>query len=275
MKLMSRFFLVLSITVLIAGCKLAVIVVEGGEVESYDSGICVASAICIVDVTDPNFSERFTATPYTGWYFKKWNSGDRFFCGGSTSPSCVLSFQGHEQSNAVEDMVASSELFYLMPVFTTDPGATKVEGTSRTIEVDGVERIWLQPKDFMNYSYNQVSEVCPNRACSGSLRGSTIDLTGYTWASSDDVRLLFNAYKDAGAAILGEFEITTTDRDTRILYAMLSDPPYEDSEYDRVYLAFVGGGSSPDPTQEITDVSHAPIEPSYEGDGLFGAWFWR
>ena len=126
MKQMSRLFL-LSITALMAGCRLAVIVVEGGEVESFDAGICMAGDICIVEVADTNFSKTFTAVPATGWYFKKWSSGGRFFCGGSTNPRCVLSFEGLKGSKGAQDMVASSEVFYLMPIFTTDPGAIKVE----------------------------------------------------------------------------------------------------------------------------------------------------
>ena len=145
MKQMSRIFLLLSITALIAGCKLAVIVVEGGEVQSTVSGVCVASAICIVDVTDPNFFETFTAVPDEGWYFHRWNSGNGFFCGGSTDLTCTLSFQGHEESKAVEDMVASSEGFYLMPVFR--PGQD-------IITVDGKE--WLQPNLFTNISWHDI-----------------------------------------------------------------------------------------------------------------------
>jgi hypothetical protein len=61
-----------------------------------------------------------------------------------------------------------------------------------TVSVNGKE--WLQPKDFINYSYNQVSVACPAGVCSGTLPGSTFDLNGYTWASIDEVSALFNAY---------------------------------------------------------------------------------
>ena len=56
MKKTLKFLLLISIAALLAGCKLAVIVVEGGEVQSTGSGICVASTICIVDVNGANFS---------------------------------------------------------------------------------------------------------------------------------------------------------------------------------------------------------------------------
>ena len=267
-----KFLLLLSITVLIAGCKLAVIVVEGGEVESYGQGFCVAGTICIVEVPDTNFSDTFSAQPYEDWYFHKWNSGNGFFCGGSASSTCYLSLQQFEGNQAVEDLVASSEVFYLMPVFKDYPGAHLVDGEPRVIEVDGEERRWLQPANFRNYSYNQVREVCPGGACSGTLPGSTIDLTGYTWASSYDVRLLFNAYREAGKAVLADFAYTNTDRSLYILYAMISDLPYKDEEDDRIYLASVFGGEPYAAAEELVDILHFPISPSNE---FTGPWFWR
>lgn len=117
MKALVEYLLLISILVLMSGCKLAVIDVEGGEVQSTASGICMPETVCVVDVTEPNFSETFTAVPNSGWYFQKWNSGDNFFCGGSTIPICALSFDGYEEPEKVEDMIASSEMFYLMPVF--------------------------------------------------------------------------------------------------------------------------------------------------------------
>lgn len=183
-----RFLLFLSITALVAGCKLAVIVVEDGEVQSIASGTCVAGSICIVDVDDQYFSESFTAVPGTGRYFHKWNSGDRFLCGGSTDPTCTLSFQGHEESEAVEGMVASSETFYLMPVFRR---------YSDTITVDGKE--WAQVDLFTNLSWNQINAVCPKGICAGMLNGH--DMTGWIWASVEDLNALFNHY--VGRDVLG------------------------------------------------------------------------
>jgi hypothetical protein len=168
---------------IMGGCKLAVIVVEGGEVQSIGSGTCAAGTICIVEVSEPGFAEIFTAIPDDGWYLQKWNSGDSFFCGGSTDPTCTLSFQGHEESKAVEDMVASSETFYLMPVFRQ---------FSDILKVDGKE--WYQPYLFLNLPWNDIRAVCPppEGICAGTLNG--YDMTGWTWASLDDVTALFNHY---------------------------------------------------------------------------------
>jgi hypothetical protein len=173
----TRLFIVLvtvAATCLLAGCKLAVIVVEGGYVHSASNGDCLEGTICIVEVNDTSFSESFTATPNPGWYFEKWNSGDRFFCGGSTNPTCTLSFEGHEQSEDVEDMVALSETFYLMPVF---------KEASNVVTVDGKE--WLQPLLFLNLSWADINAVCPNQTgvCTGVLKG--YDMDDWTWASVD------------------------------------------------------------------------------------------
>ncbi len=181
MKWASRFILLLSIAALTAGCKLAIIVVEGGEVQSTGSGVCVANVICVVDVTDPNFSEIFTAVPDEGWYFHKWNSGSRFFCDGSSVPECNLSFHEHAESKAVEDMVASSETFYLMPVFKL---------YRDIITVNGIE--WIQPALFTNLSWNDINAICPEGVCAGVLNG--YDMTGWMWATIEDVNALFNHY---------------------------------------------------------------------------------
>ena len=165
----------------ISGCKLAVINVEGGEVRSLSAGTCVAEAICIVDVTDAYFSETFTAIPEDGMYFAKWNSGDRFFCGGSMSPKCSLSFEGHEETEAVQEIVESSEMFYLMPVF---------KPYQDIVIANGIE--WLQPVLFTNLSWNDVNAACPDGDCSGLLNG--YDVTGWSWASVNEIRELFNNY---------------------------------------------------------------------------------
>lgn len=67
------------------------------------------------------------------------------------------------------------------------------------IGVDGTD--WLQPVDFVGYSWNDLASVCDPTTgiCIGSLGAE--DLTGWTWASVDDVNALFNFY--LGSNILG------------------------------------------------------------------------
>jgi hypothetical protein len=69
-----------------------------------------------------------------------------------------------------------------------------VSPADNAVTVDG--NVWLQPADFTGYIFEQVDAVCPDPAgvCSGSLQGSTFDLTGYKWASIEEVSGLFNSY---------------------------------------------------------------------------------
>jgi hypothetical protein len=268
MKQKSKFLLLVCSIAVVAGCKLAVIVVEGGKVLSENSFACFRDEICIVDVSDPTFSETFSAIPYAGWYFEMWNSGDRFFCGGSSDPTCTLSFEGYEESEAVQEVVASSETFYLMPVF-------KPQMHESTVEVDGKQ--WLQPTYF-GYTRDQVRAVCPNGACSGNLPGSNVDLTGYIWASIQDVSGLFNAYgvdppftesfqsrEDQAAAgkFFNDFGYLP-DRGTWIQYGMVRDHASEHTAYitvvDYSTSGYVGAFTN-----------------TYELDADFGlgTWFWR
>ena len=108
---------ILFVIALVAGCRVAVMVVEGGEVESVGSGTCAEGTICIVAVNDTNFSETFTAVPKTGWYFVRWNKGEDFLCGDSADRTCVISTVGTAGNAGIEAIIASDETFYLMPVF--------------------------------------------------------------------------------------------------------------------------------------------------------------
>lgn len=83
--------------------------------QSTLSGTCAEVTVCIVDVPDTEFSDTVETIPNEGWYFHKWNSGDRFFCGSSTFPNGVLNTDKIPINDAVEAIV-SSETFYLMPV---------------------------------------------------------------------------------------------------------------------------------------------------------------
>ncbi|MFT4520644.1 MAG: hypothetical protein ACI9JM_003048 [Halioglobus sp.] len=64
---------------ILAGCKIPVIEVESGEVQS-DSGTYtpgLAGTVCVHEVTDTSFSENFIAVQDSGWHFTGWNSGGR------------------------------------------------------------------------------------------------------------------------------------------------------------------------------------------------------
>jgi len=130
-------------------------------------------------------------------------------------------------------------------------------------------REWLQPNDFADkgYTYNQISEVCPRRICSGLLGGS-VDLTGYVWASSDEVEQLFAAYTKAGRFILSDFEPMERDTDIGdILLAFLGDAPEKNNV---ILLVFINGDGATGENKEISKSS-----PGLNVPLNGGPWFWR
>jgi hypothetical protein len=182
----TKFLVLLTATLFFAGCKLAVVVVEGGEVHSLDYGACSANSICIIEVDDTIFADYFWAIPQEGWYFKQWNSGESFFCGGSIDRGCILTFDKYAETEAAQAMVESSETFYLMPVFKQ---RGECPAPSGDIE-------WLQPADFVGYTHDEIAAICSPSSglCSGFLPRSNFDLTGYTWASESDIGSLYCEY---------------------------------------------------------------------------------
>lgn len=179
----ARYCLFLSIAMMLTGCKVAAIVVEGGEVHSADFGSCqpvvpgVTGIACLYEVTE---AVEFTAVPDDGWHFVKWNSGGDFLCRDSIEPTCVVTDEGA----ALEPPVQSNTTFYIMPVFALGAPITD------TANGDGKE--WAQPDLFTNVSWNSINAVCPRGICSGTLKG--YGMTGWTWASVDDLNSLFNTY---------------------------------------------------------------------------------
>jgi len=268
--------LILLIAAFTVACKLAVIVVEGGEVQSTGSGTCVAGVVCIVEVTDTSFSETFRAVPGASWYFHKWNSGNRFLCGGSADPECLMSFEGAENSAPITELVASSEVFFLMPVFKQTPPQVIVP-EDRPVRVDGKE--WLQPIHFVNYSFDQISQVCPERMCVGRLPGSNVDLTGYFWASSKDVQPLFDFYQETGRNILDDFIYTLAEKDEELdqavnlnLRVILSDEPTSEGW---LHVAGIYDGQPFEPSKEERGIGVSPFISAGSSGIDQGAWFWR
>lgn len=184
-----RVLVIIFITGLVVGCKVAVMVVEGGAVHSIGSGTCAEGTICIIEVNDTSFNEVFTAIPKVGWAFVKWNTGGSFFCADSANPRCVLSTVGTDAIEGIASIIASEQTFYLMPVFRPV--------ISDVVSVAGKE--WAQVDLFTNLTWYHMNTVCPEGLCAGILNG--YDMTGWTWASIEDINTLFNYY--IGSDVLG------------------------------------------------------------------------
>lgn len=193
-------FLMLAATLSLSGCKLAVIMVEGGKFDSASNFIdCNAKAICIYDIFTLSYNDTYTAVPDVGWKFVRWQDGKDFICGQESSPICELTLSPLFGNPLAQAILEEDNTHYVMPVFEQVP---------LYLEVDGKQ--WMQPKWFTNIEWVTISQLCPGGACAGSLNG--VDLTGWTWATPDDLNGLFNFY--IGAATLGPGPSSYTEADS-------------------------------------------------------------
>ncbi len=147
---------------------------------------------------------------------------------------------------------------------------------------DGKE--WLQPVDFVNLSWNDVALVCdPDTGlCDGEL--NNIDVTGYTWASVDDVNGLFNTYgvtpplvgpsaaSEAGSSwaplAFLDFEPTAINQDYQYAWAWAS------TQYTTTlgHLAEIIDRFDDSFFDEARSTSYAPF---FYSDPALGVWLYR
>jgi hypothetical protein len=186
-----RLLTLAGLILLTSGCKLAVINIEGGYVDSATGGRdCRGANVCLHEVTDDTFVETFTAVPDPLWQFVRWNSGGNFVCADSTDPVCVVSTAGTAGIPAIQSVIDSDAVYYLMPVFELIPGTP----ITQTVTVAGVE--WAQPSLFTNLTWDEIAAICAADPCAGSLNGHLMD--GWNFATLDDVNAVFNHYYGAG-----------------------------------------------------------------------------
>lgn len=180
---------------LLSGCKLAIIVAEGGEVQSNFSGVCAAGSVCVQEITDTSFSETLTAVADPGWEFERWSTGGNFFCADLTDPQCELSLAWGEGIAEVEAVVESGETFYVMPIFKC-VGTCAGSPITDTIVVGDKE--WAQPSLFTDVTGEQVAARCADGPCNPNTSLFGWSLFGWHWATVDDVNALFNSYLTVG-----------------------------------------------------------------------------
>lgn len=88
---------------------------------------------------------------------------------------------------------------YLAPFFLLLPFTSN---QALAVVLDG--KNWMQVTQSVNFTYNNLAGVCSltTGACNGSVTnavGTTLDLTGWTWASHDDMASLFQSVTGAPA----------------------------------------------------------------------------
>lgn len=188
MLLFARKITLLIALTSLAACKLQVMVPEGGEVQSIASNTCLAQTVCVHEIEDTSYSETFTAVPEEGWDFLRWNSGGDFLCADSTSLTCVVSNIPLAGNPIIEAIVASTQSYYIQPVFQQ-----RNEAITDFLTVIGYEI--PQPDLFTNLSWSDIAIICPlwnNGICDGILNG--YDMTGWTWMDWPTMNAVFNAY---------------------------------------------------------------------------------
>jgi hypothetical protein len=133
--------------VLLTACKVEVVVPEGGRVDTVSGAYsCEAGQTCSVDVSDEFFAETFVAEPGDDNIFSGWNKGFRRLCGGSLTP-CELSTGGFDAYQALLDILASDEIFYLEPTFLPKDSIRRYQAGNQLILTGtlAVEELSLPP----------------------------------------------------------------------------------------------------------------------------------
>ncbi|MEM9257130.1 MAG: hypothetical protein AAGA91_16930 [Pseudomonadota bacterium] len=254
-----RVLAMLALGSLLAGCKVALIVVEGGTVNSTGSGSCSAPQICIYEVNDTNYSESFTAVPSNGWEFVRWNSGGDFLCEDSTDVTCVVSNVGTAGNSAIEAIVASDATYYIQPVFRF----VGVPLTDVLLTDDG--KIWAQVDVFSDVSWAELNAVCPGGDCNGELLG--FDLRDWRWASIDEVNELFNTY--IGSPEMGPGPAEFNDFGVAAFYAaFIADGWRATPEFSPTRVQTIGRVSGP----ELSSCSGIGVEAAVPVATAFTGW---
>lgn len=106
-----------AIVLLMAGCKVVIVVPEGGKVLS-DNGIeCLAGQTCVLNIDHTNFDDRFHAVPDEGYVFEQWQATHGYFCGGASIP-CHLITTGMAGIAVFEEVLATDFEFFMIPEFS-------------------------------------------------------------------------------------------------------------------------------------------------------------
>ncbi|MEM1111613.1 MAG: hypothetical protein AAGI11_06875 [Pseudomonadota bacterium] len=103
--------------ILLAACRIEIRVPEGGRVQNLEGSIsCGPGETCELDISG-FFDEAFIAVPEPGFVFTAWKPRNRSLCAGR-SARCYLSTVGFDDNPLVQALLASDDVFFLVPEFS-------------------------------------------------------------------------------------------------------------------------------------------------------------
>jgi hypothetical protein len=178
------------------GCKIRIIVPEGGDVRSESGAYgCDEEDTCDMEVVDFFFNETFVAEPSDGYKFKFWKKGPGRLCGWTKEP-CPVYTSGFEGRPDLYEMILSflesDEIFYLEPVFVERNTCTdRVSGSNNEFTLrqgESTVREVRLARDRDGRSFKTRTEGCPEGVCSARSVGydSKSDFREITFSTTPD-----------------------------------------------------------------------------------------
>ena len=191
--------LLVAMAAVITGCKIAVIVPSGGDVESTNPAYnCEEGKLCEFEISTTPFNESFTAIPKAGYEFEKWSDGGSFFCGKSTDSTCTVNIEDNATGALA---VALFQSGYVMPIFKDVGIDTDGDGVRNALDEDddndGVldvdDAFPLDPYEWFDSALSgptfKILETHPskNLACMDKTFNSLINVFGIYVISTSEV----------------------------------------------------------------------------------------
>jgi antitoxin component YwqK of YwqJK toxin-antitoxin module len=146
-KILVTFLVLLAIS----GCKLKIIVPEGGYITTLSANhLCQSSEACVIEVNSTDFDETFVAIANAGYFFRKWEKSESSLCGGSVE-NCRLATRSFRGNKPLMAMLDSDATFKLKPIFML--GECE-QATQEWVERDGDEQV----------NYRGQATGCPDKS---------------------------------------------------------------------------------------------------------------
>lgn len=137
LRSLSRVALVVVISIIVTGCKLALTVTSGGDVQSLSgTNDCAGGSLCEFDIVDTDFNEMFTAVARDGYVFSKWQGGTGYLCADSADPVCGVSNVLVAGNVTADAIIATGKFFYAKPLFEFVGIDTDGDGVKNHIDDD-------------------------------------------------------------------------------------------------------------------------------------------